>query len=493
MRISSVNTINNVAFKSGKVNVYSDFDNTYYPFLKQGEIKNNPANVRPDLVSYFDNFKTFLDNTKENLSFHITTGRTYGEFETIAFQLKEAGYKMPLPKSLIVKNGSDEHLKLSADEDFYNGQKFPFSYSEINKQKENEIKKVTNWDGSKIRENLINVLKSQNLEILECDTENSIKDYGEKSLYSKISNSKDWVADIRKDGNLKIHLSLPSDCDLVTNKENGNVYKDIKSGAIQIFENGLNDGKVKYFQKEFVDKKRGRKVLEFSPNMQALFESLSNEKNNNALSKLYDTRKAVAEAKKNDDLVIVAGDSSNDYDMLNPAMYIDYPKGFNPNSDFAKPTDADFIEKLTMANDEDLKKMNISQKDKKNMLAQMSAIPLVGIVVKKNEGLNKEFEKLVSTYGETSQYKKIIEIEEGHLEDGIKKAIKQYASSNEKYAKVLKKDIKNEIDFNLNNAKKFAKNKLILPIIMACGIVSSLFVTKMRKTEVSEKFLNKTI
>ena len=42
----------------------------------------------------------------------------------------------------------------------------------------------------------------------------------------------------------------------------------------------------------------------------------------NELTKVFDTKEAVSKAIKNNDLVIVAGDGSNDFEMLNPLEYI---------------------------------------------------------------------------------------------------------------------------------------------------------------------------
>ena len=146
MRIDKVqNTYTQPNFKAGKVRVFSDFDKTFLPSSHKNFAKNYDIKFVNNIRENFKNFKEFLNNTKDGLKFTITTGRTFGEFMTMAEISRERKFGMPLPDTLIVKNGSDEHIRVGTDEDFYNGGEFPFKYEVTNKEKEAKIKEISGW------------------------------------------------------------------------------------------------------------------------------------------------------------------------------------------------------------------------------------------------------------------------------------------------------------------------------------------------------------
>ena len=111
MRIDKVqNTYTQPNFKAGKVRVFSDFDKTFLPSSHNNFARNYDIKFVNNIRENFKNFKEFLNNTKDGLKFTITTGRTFGEFMTMAEISRERKFGMPLPDTLIVKNGSDEHI-----------------------------------------------------------------------------------------------------------------------------------------------------------------------------------------------------------------------------------------------------------------------------------------------------------------------------------------------------------------------------------------------
>ena len=128
-------------------------------------------------IENFKSYKEFLNNTREGLKFTITTGRTFGEFLTMAEVARERKFGMPLPDTLIVKNGSDEHIRTGTDEDFYNGGEFPFKYEVTNKEKEAKIKEISGWDGAKVKKIIYDALKPYNFRIVEADSEHGADDY----------------------------------------------------------------------------------------------------------------------------------------------------------------------------------------------------------------------------------------------------------------------------------------------------------------------------
>ena len=232
MRITGYKTYK-PAFCAGKAHVYSDFDGTYCP-ARHVSLHNPELNR--DMPEYCSRMKNLFDTAKDNLHFHITSGRTFGEFDAVFWLLKIRDFRLPLPETYIAKNGSDVYLKTGSDENFYNKGIFPFSYKITDKQKEKEIKKLTNWDGANIKSFIRNLSNKYCINLIEADTENSVANYGEKSLFSKGKlNSDEWkklpyetdggsikfiaheepVADYkigsRNDGNLKTHLIFSPD------------------------------------------------------------------------------------------------------------------------------------------------------------------------------------------------------------------------------------------------------------------------------------------
>lgn len=226
MQINSVKStsFNNMStFKAGKVRVFSDFDKTYLPASHSDFVRNYNKEFVNYIRGYFADFKGFLNRTRDGLKFSITTGRSYGEYETMAEVSRKRKFGMPLPDTLIAKNGSDEYLKVGTDENFYNGGHFPFDYNKTNKEKEENIKRLTGWDGPKIKKRLKELFQSYNMRIVEADSEHGPRDYGTRSLFSPENlpdergvtfvppNKADWSVGFRKDGNCKIFIAYPYD------------------------------------------------------------------------------------------------------------------------------------------------------------------------------------------------------------------------------------------------------------------------------------------
>ena len=114
MRIFPINNVPN--FKAGKVHVYSDFDGTYCP------AKHHSLHIEGEnkyMIDYCHKMKNFFDATEGDIHFHITTGRTFGEYEAISHLLKLRNFQLPIPETFIAKNGSDEYVRLGDNITFY--------------------------------------------------------------------------------------------------------------------------------------------------------------------------------------------------------------------------------------------------------------------------------------------------------------------------------------------------------------------------------------
>lgn len=443
-----INSKKQTGFSAGKVKLFADFDRTFLPSTQKDFSNNHDANYYNMMQNIFTNFKNFLDKTKKSLFFTITTGRTYAEYETIAEIARDRKFNMPFPDNLIVKNGSDEHIKISTDEEFYNGGYFPFAYSETNKTKEEEIKKLTGWDGEHLKKTLIGLFKKYDFHVVEAGSEHSKEDYGWRSLFDDANPDKlhyemnntfqgtdkpEWKVGFRNDGNLKIFYTLPFELTPPT-PERVVAIKDIED----TFFSTLRTQGIKFKDYTLPQNKEcaERPCRAIEPLVDENLQYFSDKKVNQGLTKFYDTQKAVEEAKRNNDLVIVAGDSSNDETMLNPMFYIATKYAEKHITDATQKKD--FLQNI-----KDTKKA-IEYLDQNEELRKMFfELPFVGVIVKpKNE--TSTLENLIDAFGQGT-YKKIVVVNEGELEQGTKEAIKFYCEQNSNYKEKLGSDLEKEI------------------------------------------------
>ncbi len=447
--ISKINGFNNhfkPSFGLGKVELYSDFDHTYCP-ISHADIHFSTPDTKPEFVQYCDSFQKFFDNTKDGLHFHITTGRTFGEYQTVSTLIKNQGFKLPLPDSFIAKNGSDEYIKTGSDSDFYERKVFPFSYDVTNQEKEADIKARTGWDGEKIKSKLKELLKKYNFRIVEADSENGVKDYGDKSLFFngglpdernityQGTDKPEWVVGLRNDGHCKIFISYPPD--MKTTPERKAVLKDIQK-QVDVLD-------FKHFRSVTQDKKGKQRINEI---LEPFVDGVGDSKH--GLTKLYDTKEAVKKAKMDNDLVIAAGDDDNDFLMLNPLNYI------TPSEEALKDELFSDWGKVKNHPAELVEKLDENNPAHKEIIDAVNDLPFVGIIVKTNRN-NEIVKELSSAFGEKSKMNKIITVETAQLENGIKQAVKLYSSQNPEYRTKLNSDVEKEI-YGEKKAEKTFEN-----------------------------------
>ncbi|MFA5021450.1 MAG: hypothetical protein WC517_05360 [Patescibacteria group bacterium] len=473
-----------ITFGEGKASLYSDFDRTFLPATHGGFKSITDSIQAPLLAQYFKDFRNFLNNTRNGLKFIITTGRNFAEYETMAEMARERKFDMPLPDSVIVKNGSDEHIKVGTDEDFYKGGKFPFSYDVTNKEKEEDLRKLTGWDGPKIKAKVEALFAEHDFEIRHPATTNSVHDYGKKSLFSSFIDNFDpknvdnspispWVVSFRQDGNLKMHIVLPKDMII---EDRSDTVQDIHSKMIGFF----NKNNIDYDYKSMpVDRESGNHPC----------RSITPRINNEALTKLYDTQEAVKKAAKNNDLVIIAGDSSNDFQMLNPARYL--------REYIANDVELSYLIDCPQAMIEEMEK-------RPELAKKFQELPFVGIVVKNEDKGNDGLGGLIEHFS-SGKYKKIIVVEEGHLLDGVKEAIKIYSEKKPEYMaklssdlkkeifgikeeikKEVKKEVKKEIKKGIRENVSKSKSKVgwvIAGVVAFSGVITGIYLKEKKKSE----------
>jgi len=175
-------------------------------------------------------------------------------------------------------------------------------------------------------------------------------------------------------------------------------------------------------------KERAEKAQPF---FKSLYETMCEIAGNNAIMSQYLSKNIV----KTCLVVVVAGDSSNDLEMLNPAYYLEealiekmIKKYGNGCFRGAMNTPAILVKIL----------------DKEPELAEaFIKMPFRGVIVRQNGGENKlhQLEPFA-----TGKYQKIIIVDEGELQSGIKQSIKAYAEQNPKYKEKLSPDLKKQIE-----------------------------------------------
>lgn len=298
MKIYKIQTTSpNISFQAGKVHVFSDFDRTFLPTSQRRFKECQDKSYIQKMKAYFKNFASFFKNTRTGLKFTITTGRKFEEFLQFAEIAREKKVRIPLPDTLIVKNGTHEHLRTGSDKTFYRGGEFPFMPDVKNNAKEQKIK------------------------------------------------------------------NMPAQT---------NITKQI------------------------------------------------------------DTKEAVEEAIKNNDLVIAAGDHYNDVEMLNPGLYLkDFfnQEMLNKYKDFSKITQ----------NPKELIKLLDSDSKLADTFKKM---PFIGIIMKHKNGENRLDRLEPFTKG---PHQKLIVVEQENLKEGIKDAIKLYNKQNPEFEKELSKDLRKQI------------------------------------------------
>lgn len=115
--------VNSINFKAGKVHLFSDFDGTYFP-AKQGDVKKDINNQ--NLLDYAQKMDKFFKSTKQDLDFHITTGRDFASYKEVSELLKSKEIPLTLPQSFITDNGWKEYCIKNNSEEFYQNGKFPY-------------------------------------------------------------------------------------------------------------------------------------------------------------------------------------------------------------------------------------------------------------------------------------------------------------------------------------------------------------------------------
>lgn len=474
MRISKID--NRINFTAGKVELYTDFDGTYCP-AKHSSLHNPSKNGF--MTEYCDRIDKFFKATEGDLHFNITTGRTFGEYESVSRLLKMRNFKLPFPETVITKDGSDRLVKNGTDNDFYEKGLFPYSLNNTYKAKENHIKELTNWDGDAIHREVRRLADKYKIRFVEGDTENSVFDYGERSLFSEGKlNPDEWKRLPSENGNILQHQTPIADYSLGARKDGKLKLNFIFSPDYGfcperngIYDSFMNDLKT-YFSTKNI-----HHHIKWEPasnsNKYRISCSITPEFEHGELTKLYDSKEAVKKALKNNDIVIAAGDGSNDFEMLNPLKYLDkdYIKECEKNSTHKKFYNQDMhktlkdLQKVYSKDNSDYIKTLRQELTDNGFLRKLEELPIYSIVINKK---NTKLQPLIDTF---SHIGKVITVESGKLDEGIKKAIQNHASVNKQFRESMSEKFH---EFIFGTTKNSTGKYKILKITSAT-ILASVF------------------
>lgn len=328
------------------------------------------------------------------------------------------------------------------------------------------------------------------LKVFESPTNNTSWSYGDgMSVQDKLKEkgAPKYYLSVRDDGNMTFHLSTTDrfeNIGLGIKDEDGNLnfeYGDkalrdkFKSNNIDISHLKLEDS-----ESRLITGKKGSSIT--------IKPYLTNNNGMTQLDKRVDVKKRVDEIIKKDlnDLIIVAGDGSNDVEMLNLFNYVDESSGtFHQN----------------VKNPEIMKKMQ--QK------------PIVAIFIDNNKketphiGLGPGLDSL-EEYFNSDGAKRFIHVDPNStdpnkpktLDEAIEIAVKSYAERNEEFKNNLSDEMKESMGIKIikqtgekieEGAKALVKKKIAIISIATLGIGAGAYLINKKNKKNKEKTAHQVV
>lgn len=320
MRISPISLSNykRISFKAGNTKLYTDFDGTFFPFPQDILVDERASKEFSIMNKMHERIKSFVSTAKDKFSLVITTGRSRNEMQYLFQYLTKPSSSFFLPKDFIFRDGLEE--------------------AQIAMETPNDLvltPVVISCEQEKNKELAKKIIRSvdKNITILEPDINKSMKDYGKYSLEYQfrllpVKRRKRYVSVIAESNGLIEMVFSPNIDTKDYVKKFGEYYKKTQQKK-QIQSIDSDSSFYVPFQEDDTPEYTYRKA-------NTIF--VKPMENNDLVNKLdkpkEQVRKIVEE--QEDDLVIVAGDGSNDAQMLNPLNYVDI---YGLNIDKSKPVD----------------------------------------------------------------------------------------------------------------------------------------------------------
>ncbi len=367
MKIGGIPVCNpnkHLSFGKDKYILYADFDRTLSPLTTTDIFKADNPDLLQKAQKSFADTNDLLSRFRDKFALVITTGRSLVEMKVMQDLYRKQGIKIPHVNSIIVKNGAEEFS--ADDENYLNGV--------LNRNRTRTIVKKSNWSKGLINIFASRILRSLDLEPVDAETTLSAEKYSPYSIFSTPEKIKDNSVIFRNIGETKVFYGFPKTVDI---KKIEQFKKELNQKMKELDIDYL-------FKERPIDKECGEfYTITFIPVV-----------DNYGLRKDYDVRKALAKAKHHHDTVLVAGDSKNDFTMLNPLTYVE---------NFPKNADRNNLDEA----------MEIV---KRNPLLQLelSILPLISIISHKKDEPEPELEKLAKCFS-SKPGAKVIVAEEGSL------------------------------------------------------------------------------
>ncbi len=395
-----IRTISSLNFGAGKTILFSDFDGTFMS-VKHEDLKQNSQLIdRKAFNDTYDKFRKFQTSMGDNFEFNVTSGRNLYEWLFFVKTLETMGLKTPLPNKVISTNGGDVFAKTPTNN--------YIPATPIEKSK--AVQKASGWDDN-VRKDLMKIFQDEGYKIIEPLINSSEREYNKSTTIQRFfpSDSKEKFAAFRKNDNLLLNIAL-NNRNVTTEDETEKMTKKIKA----------------YFEKRGISAKVKN---EYDTTLAGGYPIINviPVQDGKKLTKVYDPKLALEKAKRENDMVITAGDGSNDKEMLNPLNYMDIPKLDND--------DLNEIKKYFKNNPEKLK--------------ELKRLPFAGIICTGNPAnqvsnydkeklpLSKEFVELIN---DLAGSKKLFVVQRGKLQDGIEEAIATYSEINKNFEEKIKKE-----------------------------------------------------
>ena len=274
MKIQGIQSYNKLNFTAGKSTLFTDFDGTFLPQPLNDVYSGSTAEAKEEAANfnkYFSQIQEFADKKKGNFDIIITTGRRLDWHQKSGFlpffrELQDFGIKFPTIRSVITTEGGDIHDFLP------DGSVNPIP----NKAKADLVTQMSGWDNSKIKLALDEAAK---------ETQTS---------YSFVNPKGSYALSIKLDDETKVDM----------------FYKKLKDSLGQDINYRAKITEVKDYYGDF--SYVSSKGIKLEPKV-----------DEHSLHKDFDVKIALQKAIREDDFIIVAGDASNDKEMLNIFRYVD--------------------------------------------------------------------------------------------------------------------------------------------------------------------------
>ena len=320
MRISPISLSNykRISFKAGNTKLYTDFDGTFFPFPQDILVDERASKEFSIMNKMHERIKSFVSTAKDKFSIVVTTGRSRNEMQYLFQYLTKPSSSFFLPKDFIFRDGLEEaQITVGATNDMV------------------LIPVATSYEQKKNKELAKRIIKSvdKNITILEPDINKSMKDYGKHSLEYQFrllsgKNRKRYVSVIAESNGLIEMVFSPN----VNTRDYVKKFREYFATIRPKMQIQSIDSDSSYyvpFQEDDTSEYTYRKANTI------FVKPMENNDPVNKLDKPKEQVRRIVE-EKGDDLVIVAGDGSNDAQMLNPLNYVDI---YGLNIDKSQPVE----------------------------------------------------------------------------------------------------------------------------------------------------------